>query len=66
MAAVPHFDMKPGERLKALRDVSGRCQHAARTGKAAAERQRQPECCFRSATSSKSFTTRKSGWFGAR
>ncbi len=21
MTAVPHFDMKPGERLKALRDV---------------------------------------------
>ena len=30
MAAVPHFDMKPGERLKALREVPVECREPAR------------------------------------
>ena len=40
MAAVPHFDMKPGERLKALRDVpvdAGSLLGKKRRGRAAAE-----------------------------
>ena len=63
MEAVPRFDMKPGERLKALREVAvgagtlhGQSKPAAKTGAA-------PLLAVRNLT--KSYTTRSSGWFGA-
>ena len=34
MAAVPHFDMKPGERLKALREVPVNVRNLLGNGKA--------------------------------
>ncbi|WP_275784476.1 dipeptide ABC transporter ATP-binding protein [Pararhizobium gei] len=62
MAAVPHFDMKPGERLKALRDVPvntgmllGKKKLAAEPGKAGV--------LLSVRDISKTFTTRKSSWF---
>jgi peptide/nickel transport system ATP-binding protein len=61
MAAVPHFDMKPGERLKALREVPVNVENLLgkrKPAKAASD-------TLLSVTGiSKSFTTRKSGWFG--
>jgi peptide/nickel transport system ATP-binding protein len=61
MAAVPHFDMKPGERLKALREVPVNVENLLgkrKPAKAASD-------TLLSVTGiSKSFKTRKSGWFG--
>jgi peptide/nickel transport system ATP-binding protein len=65
MAAVPHFDMKPGQRLKALREIPTRAgtvlgdiaRPAKADGKSA-----QP---ILSVTGlSKSFHTRRESWFG--
>ena len=46
MAAVPHFDMKPGERLKALREVPVNSEHIV--GKEKTDRQRAGNPSFRS------------------
>ncbi len=60
MAAVPHFDMKPGERLKALREIP---VHAGNLlGKKAAVAT-GPEILLSVRNVGKTFTTRKSGWF---
>ncbi len=63
MAAVPHFDMKPGERLKALREVPvnvkdllGKRDFVHEPGGS--------EVLLSVRNLTKSFTTRKSGWFG--
>jgi peptide/nickel transport system ATP-binding protein len=63
MAAVPHFDMKPGERLKALREVPvnvtnllGNADNITSEGK--------PETLLSARDLVKSYTTRSSGWFG--
>ncbi len=61
MAAVPHFDMKPGERLKALRSVSVH-DAANLLGRRATEETTKPEVLLSVRNLSKSFTTRKSGW----
>ncbi len=62
MNAVPHFDMKPGERLQALRDIP---VHAdALTGKDAGQRGGS-DIILSVRDVSKTFgTRRKSGWFG--
>jgi peptide/nickel transport system ATP-binding protein len=62
MAAVPHFDMKPGERLKALREVPVNVGDLL-------EKRHAPESGGRDVLLSvkgltKTFTTRKSSWFG--
>ena len=62
MAAVPHFDMKPGERLKALARGSGQCRAPAGQGEGRTRRARCAAVSVRDL--SKSFVTRKSGWFG--
>jgi peptide/nickel transport system ATP-binding protein len=66
MAAVPHFDMKPGERLKALREANVDASLVLGT------RTRPPRPAGRSGdvvlsvrNLSKTFATRKSAWFGA-
>ena len=69
MAAVPHFDMKPGERLKALRDVpvdAGTLlgKKAAIAEKAGIVPAKAPDVLLSIRDLTKSFTTRKSGWFG--
>ena len=69
MAAVPHFDMKPGERLKALRDVpvdAGTLlgKRAAIAEKTALAAGKMPEILLSVRDLTKSFTIRKSGWFG--
>ena len=63
MAAVPHFDMKPGERLKALREVPvnvkdllGKRDFVHEPGGS--------EVLLSVRNLTKSFTTRKSSWFG--
>ena len=61
MAAVPHFDMKPGERLKALREVPVNVEDLL--GKQRATRQ-GPDILLSVRNLTKSFTTRKSRWFG--
>ena len=61
MAAVPHFDMKPGERLKALREVPVNVEHLM--GKEKDERA-APDVLLSVRDLSKSFVTRQSGWFG--
>jgi len=63
MAAVPHFDMKPGERLKALREVPVNVGSliGGRTSEPAKPRS---ELILSARDMVKSYTTRKSGWFG--
>ena len=61
MAAVTHFDMKPGERLKALREVPVNVEDLL--GKQRAKRQ-GPDILLSVRNLTKSFTTRKSRWFG--
>jgi peptide/nickel transport system ATP-binding protein len=63
MAAVPHFDMKPGERLKALREVP--VNTSSLLGKkqvVAAEEALKPEILLSVRNINKTFTTRKSSW----
>jgi peptide/nickel transport system ATP-binding protein len=62
MGAVPHFDMKPGERLKGLRDVP--VDTGSLLGKGNAAAGSGPEVLLSVRDLEKSFTTRKSGWFG--
>src|SRR5262245_55063634 len=61
MAAVPHFDMKPGERLKALREVPVNVEDLL--GKQR-ETHRGPDVLMSVRNLTKTFTTRKSRWFG--
>ncbi|MFN0113415.1 MAG: ABC transporter ATP-binding protein [Paracoccaceae bacterium] len=64
MAAVPHFDMKPGERLKSLRDIPVQSTElVGRTGGAHVPG-KLPEMLLTVRDLSKSFSTRKSGFFG--
>ena len=66
MAAVPHFDMKPGERLKALREVS--VDSGSLLGRKAPAEPKSPlhlqsDVLLSVRDISKTFTTRKSSWF---
>ena len=61
MAAVPHFDMKPGGRLKALREVPVNVEHLLGKKKEVANK---PDILLSVRGLTKSFTTRKSSWFG--
>ncbi|MBU2286928.1 MAG: ABC transporter ATP-binding protein, partial [Gammaproteobacteria bacterium] len=61
MAAVPHFDMKPGERLKALREI--KVDHESLVGKKTAAVNKTPGPLLTVDNISKTFTTRKSSWF---
>jgi len=61
MAAVPHFDMKPGERLKPLREVPVNAEHLLGTQK---KPEGQSDVLLSVRDISKSFAIRKSGWFG--
>ena len=61
MAAVPHFDMKPGERLKALREVPVDTSRLMDLEKPRAARQEGVLLSVRDVV--KSFGTRKSNWF---
>ncbi|NGO52587.1 ABC transporter ATP-binding protein [Allomesorhizobium camelthorni] len=61
MAAVPHFDMKAGERLKALREVPVNVENLLGKQKPA---KAASDTLLSVSGLSKSFTTRKSGWFG--
>ncbi|OLP62377.1 ABC transporter ATP-binding protein [Xaviernesmea oryzae] len=71
MAAVPHFDMKPGERLKALREVPvkadillGRTMPATKPKAPAASPLGRDDVLLSVRGLTKTYTTRKSGWFG--
>ncbi len=65
MAAVPHFDMKEGERLKALRDVPVNLESLVgkKKTKVAAE---GPEVLLSVNNLTKTFKTRNRGLFGMR
>ncbi|MFB9949302.1 dipeptide ABC transporter ATP-binding protein [Rhizobium puerariae] len=64
MAAVPHFDMPPGERLKPLREI--RIDSSELLGKRKEQRASSgPGIILSVRQVSKSFTTRNSGFFGA-
>jgi peptide/nickel transport system ATP-binding protein len=63
MAAVPHFDMKPGERLKALREVPVNVENLlGKASKPSAAGQNEILLSVRDLA--KSYGTRKSAWFG--
>ncbi|ASY65621.1 ATP-binding component of a ABC transport system (oligopeptide) (plasmid) [Sinorhizobium sojae CCBAU 05684] len=62
MAAVPHFDMKPGERLKALREVPVKA--GALIGSQQPKRSGGPDVLVSVRNLSKTFTRRSSGWLG--
>ena len=63
MAAVPHFDMKPGERLKPLREI--KLDAGALLGpKYRAATGRRRYACFSRAQSDQDLSTAESGWFG--
>ncbi len=61
MAAVPHFDMKPGERLKALREVI--VDKESLIGKKSATVDKAQGVLLSVKNVSKTYTTRKSSWF---
>ena len=61
MAAVPHFDMKPGERLKALREVT--VDKESLIGKKSAMVDKAEGVLLSVNNVSKTYTTRKSSWF---
>lgn len=61
MAAVPHFDMKPGERLKALRDVPVNASHLI--GTTGTKEVAGPEILLSVRDVTKSFRIRKGGFF---
>ncbi|MDR6757168.1 peptide/nickel transport system ATP-binding protein [Mycoplana sp. BE70] len=61
MAAVPHFDMKPGERLKALREVPVNASHLL--GTAGPREPAGSEVLLSVRDVSKSFQIRKGGFF---
>ncbi|PDQ19685.1 ABC transporter ATP-binding protein [Mesorhizobium sanjuanii] len=63
MEAVPHFDLKPGERLKALREVPVNVENLL--GKQTAPASKGADDILLSVRDLKKvYTTRKSGWFG--
>lgn len=63
MAAVPHFDLKPGERLKALREVPVNVENLL--GKQTAPVSKGADDILLSVRDLKKvYTTRNSGWFG--
>src|SRR3954471_9315669 len=62
MAAVPHFDMKPGERLKGLRDVP--VDAGSLLGARAVTTGARSDVLLSVRDLGKAFTTRSSGWFG--
>ncbi|MCA1406436.1 ABC transporter ATP-binding protein [Ensifer sp. IC3342] len=64
MAAVPHFDMKPGERLKALREVPVKAENLL--GNRPARKTSSSDVLISVRNLSKTFTTRNSGWFGSQ
>ncbi|MGF9566235.1 ABC transporter ATP-binding protein [Neorhizobium sp. JUb45] len=67
MAAVPHFDMQPGERLKPLRDIDVDGGRMLAKKKAAAEPASvhpRSDVLLSVRNISKSFTARRSGFFG--
>lgn len=59
MAAVPHFDMEPGERLKALREVPVNVESLLGRRK-----ETGPDLLLKVRDLSKTFTTRKTNWLG--
>lgn len=63
MAAVPHFDMKPGERLKALREVPVNSETLWAKKKRV---ENAPEILVSVRDLTKTFTTRKSRLFGGK
>ena len=62
MAAVPHFDMKPGERLKALREIPVGASRMLLKTEAPVAKGKHTILAIRNI--SKTFTARKTGWFG--
>ncbi|MCI9867822.1 ABC transporter ATP-binding protein [Rhizobium skierniewicense] len=63
MAAVPHFNMKPGERLKALRDVV--IDKESLIGKKTEAVDKTKGVLLSVNNVSKTFSTRKSSWFSS-
>jgi peptide/nickel transport system ATP-binding protein len=63
MAAVPHFDMRPGERLKALREVPVKTDTLWAKKK---QVENAPEILLSVKDLTKTYTTRKSGLFGGK
>jgi peptide/nickel transport system ATP-binding protein len=64
MAAVPHFDMKPGERLKSLRDIPVRAAQLLARGHAMADGERS-DVLLSARGLVKSFRIRKQGLFAS-
>jgi peptide/nickel transport system ATP-binding protein len=62
MAAIPHFDMKSGERLKALREVPVKAGTLISSQQA--KRSSGADVLVSVRNLSKTFTARSSGWFG--
>ncbi|KXF78014.1 ABC transporter ATP-binding protein [Paramesorhizobium deserti] len=62
MAAVPHFDLKPGERLAAIREVPVNVESLLSKRKVSSSRDR--EILLSAKNLEKTFTTRKSDWLG--
>ncbi len=61
MAAVPHFDMKPGERLKALREVPVNASQLL--GKSGGKEPPGPDVLLSVRDLAKSYKVRKAGFF---
>ena len=63
LTAVPHFDMKPGERLKSLRDIPVNVSKLM--GRGDAKPAARPDVLLSVKGLVKSYTTRKQGFFGS-
>jgi peptide/nickel transport system ATP-binding protein len=64
LGAVPHFDMKPGERLVSLREIKTRVPDAAHSPKTKPPEPGQDQTLLKVRNLSKTFSTQKGSWFG--
>ncbi len=64
MRAVPHFDMEPGERLVSLRDIPVNTESLMGEGAGRRDTARRGQPLLEVQNIAKTFTTRKTGWFG--
>jgi len=64
LGAVPHFDMKPGERLESLRETGTRPSDASHTPKAKPIAPDEDAALLKIRDLTKTYTTQKGSWFG--
>jgi peptide/nickel transport system ATP-binding protein len=64
LSAVPHFDMKPGERLVSLRDTGTHQSNATSTPQTKQPEHDKDAALLKVRNLTKTYTTQKGSWFG--